>query len=212
MSTNCARPSMPFACCPALRAFVFADPDVDRRRDRDQGPSHERAAGHYQRGALQPGPGGDHLHESVHCGANECDLGGRHQRSEKRGEVKVSGVARHPPFRASPVPLRSGERHRRRSRRWRASRERPAAPPRGRRDGVSQCATAWHRRRRHPARSCVRCAVNSCRTASATGDPSCAKLASPARSARSRAARSSRPTGSSSCRSSARRSGLSVSP
>ena len=35
-----------------------------------------------------------------------------------------------------------------------------------------------------------RCAVNSCRTASATGDSSCAKLASPACNARSRAARS----------------------
>jgi hypothetical protein len=54
--------------------------------------------------------------------------------------------------------------------------------------------------------------VNSCRTSSATGDRSRAKLASPARNARSRAALSSRPTGSSSCKSSARKKGLSVSP
>ena len=61
-------------------------------------------------------------------------------------------------------------------------------------------------------RSYARRAVNSCRTSSATGDRSRAKLASPAHNARSRAALSSRPTGSSSCKSSARKRGLSVSP
>ena len=99
-----------------------------------------------------------------------------------------SPCSRRPPSRASPIPPRSDERHRRRSRRWRAWRERPDAPPEARRDECRCARIVWHRLLQRSCSADARCAVNSCRTASATGDRSCSKLASPARNARSRAA------------------------
>ena len=96
------------------------------------------------------------------------------------------------------------------SRAWRGPPDVPRAARRG--EARVCCATALATgsvRRLIGAR----CALNSWRTTSAAADGSC-RPGSPARprSARSRAARRSRPTGSSSRRSSARSSGFSVSP